>query len=204
MPGDLLRPSHYGGPRADRPSDANTRSVAGGSTTVRSTIASPHFGQAKPFTPNTRHNSALQDRQRARTCGTFGQTRAPTRTRDANTPCCSTAGVHLVRPSRRHQRHQSSHKLQPAQLHRRRPIAPRRLQCNPNPPTRQGLHLLLRKRRTRDGPAQLFQPRSGWTRRFRAPIHTPACTGYPSQLAHSGGSWNGRPPSTCICTCTCT
>ena len=131
--GHQLHPTPYGGPRTDRPSDANTRSVAGGSTTVRSAIASPHFGYAKPSTPNTRQSSALQDRHReppsarfdslrptlagrARAFGAFGRTRPRSRERDASTPCCSSAGMHLVRPRRRHQRHQPFHKLQPAQL----------------------------------------------------------------------------------------
>ena len=62
--GNRLRPTPYGGPRAERPSDPSTRSVAGGSTTARSAIAAPHFEHAKPFTPNTRQSSALQDRHR--------------------------------------------------------------------------------------------------------------------------------------------
>ena len=77
--------------------------IAGGSTTARSAIAAPHFGHAKPFTPNTRHSSALQDRQRdrprprldslrptlagrARAFGAFGRTRPRSRDRDASTP----------------------------------------------------------------------------------------------------------------------
>jgi hypothetical protein len=58
--------------------------------------------------------------------------------------------VHLVRPRRRHQRHQAFDKLQPAQLQRRRPITPGALQLNANSTIRQGLHSLLRKRRARD------------------------------------------------------
>ena len=101
--GNPLQPSHYGRPRAERPRDASTRSVAGGSTTARSAIPSPHFGHAKPSTPNTRHSSALQDRHRdcprarldsrfptlagrVRALGTFGRTRPRSRDRDASTP----------------------------------------------------------------------------------------------------------------------
>ena len=48
-----------GGPRADRSSDASTLSVAGGRTSARRTMTLPHVGQARPLTPNTRHNSTL-------------------------------------------------------------------------------------------------------------------------------------------------
>ena len=116
--GNRLHTTPYGGPRAERLRDANTRSVAGGSTTVRSAIASPHFGHAKPSTPNTRHSSALQDRHRdrprprfdsrfpthagrVRAFGGFGRTRPRSRDRDASvsgqgpdgTPHCGTAPV---------------------------------------------------------------------------------------------------------------
>lgn len=64
--GNQLRPTPYGGLRADRPGDTNTRSVAGGSTTVRSCFVSPHFGHAESLRPSTRQNSGLQDRQRDR------------------------------------------------------------------------------------------------------------------------------------------
>ncbi len=49
-----------GGPRADLSSDASTLSVAGGRTSARRTMTLPHVGQARPLTPNTRHNSTLQ------------------------------------------------------------------------------------------------------------------------------------------------
>ena len=48
-----------GGPRADLSSDASTLSVAGGRTSARRTMTLPHVGQARPLTPNTRHNSTL-------------------------------------------------------------------------------------------------------------------------------------------------
>ena len=48
-----------GGPRADRPSDASTLSVAGGRTSARKTITLPHAEHAVPMTPKTRHSSTL-------------------------------------------------------------------------------------------------------------------------------------------------
>ena len=56
------------GPALSRPNvptlRQRTRSLAGGSTTTRSAIASPHFGHTKPSTPNPCQNSALEDRHR--------------------------------------------------------------------------------------------------------------------------------------------
>ena len=70
----------------------------------------------------------------------------------------NTVIVNLVRPRWRHQRHQAFDKLQPAQLQGGGPITPGALQCNPHPTIRQRLHSLLRKRRARDVPAELFEP----------------------------------------------
>ena len=101
--GVLLQVHRYGGPLADRGSDASTRSVAGGITTVRSCIACPHFGHAKPTTPKTRQSREPHARQRDLPCGRlerrfptvagrffafggFGRTSARSRDRDASTP----------------------------------------------------------------------------------------------------------------------
>ena len=58
-----------GGPRAERASPDNTVNVAGGSTTPRTRIPSPHLGQAKPSTANTRHSNRRQLTHRDRPTG---------------------------------------------------------------------------------------------------------------------------------------
>ena len=70
------------------------------------------------------------DRRRSLLCLRWRRSNArpKPRTRRENTVI-----VNLVRPRRWHQRHQSFHQLQPAELQRRRPIAPCALQLNSNP-----------------------------------------------------------------------
>ncbi len=117
--GMLLQVPSYGGPLAERDSDARTPSVAGGiPPPPRGCIAWPHFGHPKPTTPKTRHSRALHarqsdfrvgclDRRRPTVAGLFfafsgvGRTRDRSRERDARTPCCSPADVHRVRPKPR-------------------------------------------------------------------------------------------------------
>ena len=66
-----------GGPRADRLRDARTRSVAGGRTTVRSTMGLSQVGQSTELTPNTFHKSKLHGVHRDPSFGVFVN-RSPT------------------------------------------------------------------------------------------------------------------------------